>query len=144
MTETELQNRIEELEALLGVGNDDVSRLLTVLDATPQQAEMVGFMLRRAVATRTALFVALFGARPECDQPDMKLIDVQMVRVRTALKKIGVEVTAEWGSGGWSISNADKAKLRRLMEAASEETASAVDAAREALRARRMAFVEGA
>ena len=56
MTEIEaeaLRNRVEELQALLGVGNDDVSRLLTVLDATPQQCEMVGFMLRRSVATRT-------------------------------------------------------------------------------------------
>jgi hypothetical protein len=42
------------LEALLGVGNDDVSRLLTVLDATPQQCEMIRFMLRRSVAIRTA------------------------------------------------------------------------------------------
>jgi hypothetical protein len=58
MTEAEqeqLRTRLVELEALLGVGNDDVSRLLTVLDATPQQAEIVGFMLKRAVATRDAL-----------------------------------------------------------------------------------------
>jgi hypothetical protein len=73
-------------------------------------------MLRRAVATRTALHtVLLFGARPECDQPEMKLIDVQMVKVRAALKKLGIDVRTEWGSGGWAIASADKAKLRRLM-----------------------------
>jgi hypothetical protein len=88
---------------------------LTVLDATPQQCEMIGFMLRRSVATRTALHTVLFGARPDCDQPEIKLIDVQMVRVRAALKKVGVEVRTEWGSGGWAIPAADKAKLRRLM-----------------------------
>jgi hypothetical protein len=118
MTETDaLRDRVAELEALLGVGNDDVSPLLTVLDATPQQWEMVGLMLKRAVATRTALFIALFGARPECDHPDVKLIDVQMVKVRNAPEKIGVEVRTEWGSGGWNIPVADKAKLRRLMTA---------------------------
>ena len=86
MSETEqLRNRLEELQGLLGVGNDDVSRLLTVLDATPQQCEMIGFMLRRAIATRTALHTVLFGGRPECDQPEMKLIDVQMVKVCAAL-----------------------------------------------------------
>jgi hypothetical protein len=118
MTEVEadaLRNRVEELQALLGVGNDDVSRLLTVLDVTPQQCEMVGFMLRRAVATRTALHTVLFGARPDCDQPEIKLIDIQMVKVRKALEKVGVEVRTEWGSGGWAIPAADKAKLRRLM-----------------------------
>lgn len=134
--EQRLQDRVEELEALLGVGNDDVSRLLTVLDATPQQCEMVGFMLRRSVATRTALHTVLFGARPDSDQPEIKLIDVQMVRVRAALKKIGIEVRTEWGSGGWAIPRADKVKLRRLM---SEGVAPADD-----LRARRMAFLEGA
>jgi hypothetical protein len=118
MTEIEadaLRNRVEELQALLGVGNDDVSRLLAVLDATPQQCEMIGFMLRRSVATRTALHTVLFGARPECDQPEMKLIDVQMVKVRAALKKLGIDVRTEWGSGGWALAAADKAKLRRLM-----------------------------
>ena len=116
MTETDaLRDRVAELEALLGVGNDDVSRLLTVVDATPQQCEMIGFMLKRAVATRTALFIALFGARPECDQPDMKLIDVQMVKVRKALEKLGIEVRTEWGSGGWNIPAPSKAKLRRMM-----------------------------
>jgi hypothetical protein len=91
MSETEqLHNRLEELQGLLDIGNDDVSRLLTVLDATPQQCEMIGFMLRRSVATRTAIHTVLFGARPECDQPEMKLIDVQMVKVRIALKRARV------------------------------------------------------
>ena len=102
MTEIEaeqLRNRLEELQALLGVGNDDVSRLLTVLDATPQQCEMVGFMLRRSVATRTAMHTVLFGARPDCDQPEMKLIDVQMVKVRKALEKVGRRSPDRMGLG---------------------------------------------
>ena len=70
-----------------------------------------GFMLRRSVETRTALHTVLFGG-PDCDQPEIKLIDVQMVRVRIALKKVGVEVRTEWGSGGWAIPVADKARLR--------------------------------
>jgi hypothetical protein len=138
--EQRLQDRVQELEALLGVGNDDVSRLLTVLDATPQQCEMVGFMLKRAVATREGMFIAIFGARPDCDQPDMKIIDVQMVKVRKALEKVGVLVRTEWGSGGWNIASADKARLRAMMAAGAVETPPD---ARAALRDRRMAFVEG-
>ena len=158
--EQRLQDRVHELEALLGVGNDDVSRLLTVLDATPQQAEMVGFMLRRSVATRTALHTVLFGARPESDQPELKLIDVQMVKVRAALKSVGVEVRSEWGSGGWSIPAEDKAELRRLMTSRARRAdvekakmrlmaakvrrrTEEIVAERAKLRDRRMAFVEG-
>ena len=138
MTEIEaeqLRNRVEELQALLGVGNDDVSRLLTVLDATPQQCEMIGFMLRRSVATRTALHTVLFGARPDCDEPEIKLIDVQMVKVRKALEKVGVEVRTEWGSGGWAIPATDKARLRRLMDGEAPEVERVM------LRERRMAFL---
>lgn len=118
MTEAEqeqLRTRVIELEALLGVGNDDVSRLLTVLDATPQQCEIIGFMLRRAVATRDALLTVLFGNRPECDHPEPKLIDVQMVKVKRALEKVGIKVQTEWGYGGWSLSRSDKARLRAMM-----------------------------
>jgi len=53
-----LRNRGEP-QALLEVS----VRLLAVLDATPQRCEMIGFMLRRSVATRTALHTVLFGAR---------------------------------------------------------------------------------
>lgn len=148
MTETEqdaLLDRLEELEGLLGVGNDDVSRLLRVVDgATPQQCEMIGFMLRRSVATKTAMHTVLFGARPDCDQPDMKLIDVQMVKVRAILGKMGIQVKTEWGSGGWAISAADKARLRKLMQEEGDAARVDPDAAKLALAARRVAFLEGA
>jgi hypothetical protein len=136
--EQRLQDRVEELEGLLGVGNDEVSKLLAVLDATPQQCEIVGFMLKRAVATRQALFTVLFGARPDCDQPEIKIIDVQVVKVRDALEKVGLRLITEWGAGGWRLCSADKAKLRTLMA----EASAAPDAA-ETLRARRLAFLEG-
>lgn len=138
MTEAEqeaLRTRVIELEALLGVGNDDVSRLLTVLDATPQQCEIVGFMMKRAVATRDALLTVLFGNRPECDHPEPKLIDVQMVKVKRSLDKVGIKVQTEWGYGGWSLTRADKARLKAMMagEMPADDMAS-----------RRAAFLAGA
>lgn len=138
MTEAEqeaLRTRVIELEALLGVGNDDVSRLLTVLDATPQQCEIVGFMMKRAVATRDALLTVLFGNRPECDHPEPKLIDVQMVKVKRSLEKVGIKVQTEWGYGGWSLSRSDKARLKAMMAG---ETPVVEDMA-----ARRAAFLAG-
>lgn len=112
-----LVDRLEELEALLGVGNDDVSRIRSALGITPQSAEIVGFMLKRAVASRDALYIMLFGDRPECDQPEMKIVDVQLCRARKALKRHDIEVRADWGLGSWSLSTAGKVKLRALMEA---------------------------
>jgi hypothetical protein len=137
MTEIEqLRNRVSELEALLGSGNDDVSRILSVIDATPQQAQIVGFMMKRAVATRDALLTVLFGNRPECDHPEPKLIDVQMVKVKRALRKVGIEVRTEWGYGGWALSREDKAKLRTMMSGDAPPV--------EDMRGRRAAFLAGA
>ena len=56
----------------------------------------------------------------------MKPMDVQMVKVRSALKKLHIDVRTEWGSGGWAIVSADKAKLRRLMSGEGESSARRV------------------
>jgi hypothetical protein len=110
-----MRDRVTELKAIVGAGNDDVSKLLAVLDATPQQCEIIGFMLKRSVATRDALLTVLYGDRPECDRPEPKLIDVQMVKVKRALSKVGITVKTEWGYGGWALSRADKDRLKALM-----------------------------
>jgi hypothetical protein len=51
----------------------------------------------RSVATRTALHVVLFGARPDCDQPEIKLIDVQMLPrgyLRDQVEKKAIQIEA--------------------------------------------------
>jgi hypothetical protein len=38
-----------------------------------------------------------------------------MVKVKRALRKVGIEVRTEWGYGGWALAREDKAKLRAMM-----------------------------
>lgn len=136
-----LRDRVQELEALLGIGDDTVSRLYLALgDATPQQCEIIGVMLKRMVATRLGLFTILFGGLPDCDQPEIKIIDVQMVRIRKVLLKHGITIDVQWGMGSWSISKDDKRKLRALMARVDDKQAVASGN----LHARRLAFLEGA
>jgi hypothetical protein len=125
----------KKLQALLGVGSDDVSRLLAVLDATPQQCEMIGFMLRRSVATRTALHTccsALGRTATTKNQVDRR----PNGQGSEAFEKPALKCD-RIGLRRLSIPAADEARLRRLVpgEAPAVEPAS--------LRERCVAFLAG-
>lgn len=136
-TVEQCKDRIAELTELLGGGAEEVTQLRRLLKTKPAVCEIISFMLKRQVASRTAIYTFLYGARPECDQPEIKIVDVQMVGVRRALARVKILVRSGWGDGSWSISNADKAKLRALMRADEPASDPGTDVA-----ARRRAFWE--
>ena len=134
------QDRIAELTELLGGAPSDMVKLRRVLNAKPAVCEIIGFMLKRQYCSRVAIFTYLFGARSECEQPEIQIIDVQMCHVRDALEPLGIKVRQDgWGSGSWWLANADRARLRAMMKA---DEAPAQDEA-EKIAARRCAFLEG-
>lgn len=111
------KDRIAELTELLGGAPSDLVKLRRALKAKPAVCEIVGFMLKRQYCSRVAIFSYLYGARPECDQPDIKIIDVQMVHVRDALAKVGIKVRADgWGWGSWWLATVDRTRLRAMMK----------------------------
>lgn len=133
-TEQKLRDRLEQLEELVGVNRSLTSRIRSTLDVEPDHAEILGMLLRREFVTRDGLYTVLYEDRPECDWPQEKILDVQMCKLRVALKmlKLDIEIKTRWGEG-WSISRTDKAKLRARIE-----TRSAADA-----ESRRLAFLDG-
>lgn len=107
-----LRDRVEELEALLGVGWDDIASYRNALRLTVDQAKILGLLAKRNVTvTRDAIYTVLYGARPDCDQPDMKIIDVHVCKLRKPLRRVGVEIQSDWGMGYYLLA-ADKRKLR--------------------------------
>src|ERR1035437_10557905 len=112
-----LRDRIEQLESLLGLDRNIAGRLRDAFMITRAQAETLCFMLRRNFVSHEALYITLYGARPDCDQPDPRIMDVQVHHLRTALRKHGIALKTRWGEG-WTISPADKAKVRAVLEAA--------------------------
>ena len=110
-----LRDRIEDLEALLGLDRKIASRLRDAFMITLAQAETLGFMLRRNFVSHDALYIAMYGARPECDWPEIRILDVHVCHLRAALKKHGIAIKTKWGEG-WTISPADKAKVHAVLE----------------------------
>src|SRR5258708_20664400 len=74
----------------------------------------MGMLLKRDFVTHDALYVVLYAARPECDWPDARIVDVQITRLRRALRRHGITIKTQWGEG-WLMSAADKARARAAM-----------------------------
>lgn len=112
-----LEDRVAELEELLGVG-PTFSDQYAKLGLSPMERQVLGYIVRREVATKEGAFQAIYGARSECDQPDMmkEAISVRIYQVRNALDPHGIEIKTIY-KVGWTMSEDDKKKLADLVAA---------------------------
>lgn len=103
--------RIAELEAERGRG------FLPPLEwgLTGAQARLFGCMMSREVMTRDAAMVAMY--RDRCgadDEPEIKIVDVQVCKMRKALKPFGIEIRTRWGVG-YFLTEEAKAHVRAML-----------------------------
>ena len=111
MTKIErLQDRIEELEQLLGIDEDYVMRLHRGLKLSMMPCRVLGFIAKRASATKEQLYVAVYGEWPECDQPGIKNLGQFIWLVRQRLTPLGIEIVTDFCIG-FSMTAANKRKL---------------------------------
>jgi DNA-binding response OmpR family regulator len=68
---------------------------------TRQQFRLFDFLLSKGgrVARSDAIYQVLFDHLPECDQPEPKIIDVLICKIRAAIKPLGIEIETIWGNG---------------------------------------------
>lgn len=96
MSEIErLRDRIEELEGLLGLN----LKLPNEFGLTPTEMQCVGAIIRRGILNQEAIFTAVYGSRPESQQPDMKIIDVYLCRIRRKLTPKGFALKNNFSVG---------------------------------------------
>jgi DNA-binding response OmpR family regulator len=110
----QLRDRIAELEDVIGT-SERASLRYSLLGLPATLRRILGFLVSRDIANRDGLFAALHGDKPECDQPEIKVLDQQICRLRQRLGPHGIAIKTEWGIG-YSMSLADKAKLEDLLE----------------------------
>lgn len=112
-----LRDRVEELEDIVGL--KAAARFPAPM--SPQQREILGILLTRAIAM-DALIAALYGRRPECDQPDnpSRVIFVQLTRLRAALAPHRLAILCQPQSCGnnqtlYFMTASDRARAKALM-----------------------------
>jgi DNA-binding response OmpR family regulator len=98
----EVEARLADLKRELGFERDAAAtaRLCAAVGLTNGQAALLrAICAHDHLATKRAIYAALYGDR--LAQPDDKVIDVMLVRVRKALAKAGAPGAVEtiWGQG---------------------------------------------
>lgn len=102
-----LRGRVAELEAMLGV----TFAAPPILGLTAHEAGLFGFLLRRDFVTKQAALSALYGGM---DEPEIKIIDVFICKLRKKIAPFGIRVETQWGQGYW-MDAASKARALQMM-----------------------------
>jgi DNA-binding response OmpR family regulator len=92
----ELEFRVENLESAL---NDQGGIYFAGLTATE---EKVAQLLRKrspAVVTKQQVMDLLYAFRSDGEQPEIKIVDVYICKIRPKLTAVGINVETAWGRG---------------------------------------------
>lgn len=114
----QLRDRVAELEEAIGLTAMPALRAVLKPEGywLSTCETLCGMLMKRPCVPRSAAYIAIYGGRPECDQPDPKLVDVTVHRLRQALRPHGVEIAVA-RDRGWYLTPENKEKLRALIEA---------------------------
>ena len=109
----QLRERISMLEAaLFDVG----SPFPVECRLTGQEARVMGVLMNRPVATKSAIMVALYSDRHDDELAEQKITDVFICKIRAKLKLFEVRIETRWGEG-WSLHPDDRSRIRQELEA---------------------------
>lgn len=141
MSEVErLRERVEQLEGVIGLDRSGKSKLSEAFPTMePGLAEILAMLLKRDFVTRDGLYTVTYGARPEVDQPDERVLDVQICRLRAHLKPFGITFETATDAG-WFMPKPQKTKLRAAIENAPAPNLEAIARLEEQKR-KRQAFL---
>lgn len=107
-----LRDRVEELENLLGLCIEAPRPIVGIRGIG---WKLLGLLLRHPMVGREFAFRALYGGRPESDQPaDLRIIDINICRLRRALLPYRVIIKAEIGTG-YFLDTKNKTRLTALV-----------------------------
>jgi DNA-binding response OmpR family regulator len=108
-----LQERIFNLESALGMKIDTP----LALDLTSHESALLGLLLKRDLVTKELAMTAFYGMGADGEEPEQKIIDVWICKLRAKLKSYGVAIETKWGQGWWMTAQA-KATIQQMMKVA--------------------------
>ena len=109
-----LQDRIEELETLLGLVSEAKFRPAGL---TKTEWQFVGLVLKHKIISEEVAFRAIYAGRADVDHPGSNIIHQTASRTGRKLAKFGIKLMAQ-AREGWYLSVKDKSRLRALIDEA--------------------------
>ena len=109
-----LQGRVDQLEAAMGM------TLVAPLEwrLTPAEQRVFGVLMARDMATKDAIMAGVYRDAGR-DEPELKIVDVYVCKIRAKLKRFQIPIETVWGQG-FRLTAETKARVRErlAMEAA--------------------------
>lgn len=105
-----LRERVRQLEKRLG---ESATEIPIELCLSPHESAMLAHMMGRKMCSKNDLMAALYGNLPDVDEPEIKIVDVFICKIRKKLKPFQIEIKTVWGRG-FALPAASKQKLRDL------------------------------
>lgn len=95
----ELMDRIDELEMILGLNRTLTEEIMDTFGLAREEARFLGPIFKRGEISYESLHAAMYGNRPECDQPSFEILKGYACRVRQRLAeyRIGFRTRTRWG-----------------------------------------------
>lgn len=90
-----LRHRVRELEALLG----QCDLFLSLSELTPTERAVLGILYTRRIISTSGIHTVLYGAMPAESQPEGRVVEQWICRLRKKLADRGVEIVNQHGSG---------------------------------------------
>jgi two-component system, cell cycle response regulator CtrA len=107
-----LQNRIHELEEIIGV----TTEFPPALGLTLSEEALLDVLFKREIVTQTTAFAVLYASRAGGEPSDPKnVVSVLIMRLRKKLAAYGVDIKTRSGAGYYMTAEA-KDQLRSIIE----------------------------
>jgi two-component system cell cycle response regulator CtrA len=103
-----LEGQVEMLQDALGMTKEP----FLGLGLTPAEHRLLGIFEARGLVTKEAAMLALYADRPN-EEPEIKIIDVFVCKLRRKLKPLGIEIETKWGHG-YQLADASKKLLAQM------------------------------
>jgi len=107
-----LRGRIRILEEEIGMRND----VPLVFGLTGSEAKVLSMLFQREFATKDQLLLAVTSDVTGNKQPEIKIVDVYVCKIRRKLEPFGIVIATVWGRG-YNLDADNKAKVRRYLHA---------------------------
>ncbi|MCA1241850.1 helix-turn-helix domain-containing protein [Stappia stellulata] len=117
----ELQNENERLRARIQDLEEALFADVPVpveFRLTTQEARVFGVLIKRELATRTAILAALYDDLGR-DQAEPKIVDVFVCKLRKKVAPFGIEISTVWGRG-WCMDAAVRGRFHTQDREAAE------------------------
>ena len=110
----EVESLRDALEAMRGaLASDAGVKIIELAKLTYSERMLLGLLMRRHRATKDQMMTMLYADRPD-EEPDSKILDVMICKMRKKLSPHGVEIRTIHGAG-YELTPTSREKIKALM-----------------------------